>query len=86
MEQTYHFRPSGVCSRAIDITYEGETIKKVVFTGGCPGNTMGVSRLVAGKTFQEVIDLLGDVTCGNKPTSCPMQLALALQAIRAENK
>ena len=82
MEKTFHFLPTGVCSRGIDIVYEGETIKKVTFTGGCPGNTLGVSRLVAGKSFQEVIDLLGDVKCGAKPTSCPMQLAHALEAIR----
>ena len=85
MEQTYVYQTKGVCSRQIKITYEGETVRRIEFVGGCPGNTKGVAKLSEGHTFQELIDLLGNVTCGSKPTSCPMQLAIALQEIRAKN-
>ena len=86
MEGTFTYTPKDVCSRQIEITYEGEIIKKVRFIGGCPGNTLGVSRLVEGLSFDAVIALLGDIRCPgsrSKQTSCPMQLALAVQAIRA---
>jgi len=85
MEQTYLYQPKGVCSRQIKVTYEGEVVRRIEFVGGCPGNTQGVAKLAAGHTFQELIDLLGDVKCGSKPTSCPMQLALALKEIREKN-
>lgn len=85
MEATYTYIPKGVCSRQIKITYEGEVVRHIEFVGGCPGNTVGVARLSEGHTFQELIDLLGGIKCGSKPTSCPMQLALALQEIRQKN-
>ena len=38
----------GTCSRQIDIELDGETIRSVVFTGGCHGNTQGIAALVSG--------------------------------------
>lgn len=81
----YTYKTKGVCSQRIIVDMEGDIIRKVEFVGGCPGNTQGVAKLAAGHTFQELIDLLGDVKCGSKPTSCPMQLALALKEIREKN-
>ena len=52
------FKTSGVCSRTIEYEIDGNTIKSVKFIGGCPGNTIGVSRLVKGKTIDEVISIL----------------------------
>ena len=81
---TYHYRPQGVCSRAIDIEVEDGVVKSVRFTGGCNGNTQGVSRLVANRPVDEVIGLLSGISCNGRPTSCPDQLARALQEMKKE--
>lgn len=78
------FKTSGVCSRTIEYEIEGNTIKSVKFIGGCPGNTIGVSRLVKGKTVDEVISTLEGVPCRNG-TSCPDQLAKALKEYKAKH-
>ena len=41
--------------------------------------TKGVCALIKGMKAKEVIARLKGITCGNKPTSCPDQLATALQ-------
>ena len=71
------FKTSGVCSRQIDFEIENNIIKSVKFYGGCPGNTFGVSKLVVGRSVDEVISLLSGTPCRNG-TSCPDQLAKAL--------
>lgn len=81
----YRYRPQGVCSSEMVIDVDGDTIKDVKILGGCPGNTVGVSKLVVGKTIDEVIKLLKGIPCGGRPTSCPDQLAQALEKIK-ENK
>lgn len=75
---TYQTR--GVCSRVIDIDVndESDIIEKVIFHGGCAGNTQGVAALIRGMTVQEAIERLGGIRCGFKSTSCPDQLATAL--------
>lgn len=81
---TYHYKTRGVCSRAIDIELEGSVIKSVRFTGGCNGNTQGVASLVRGMDVNEAISRLKGIDCGGKGTSCPDQLATALeQALKA---
>ena len=40
------FIPNGVCSRAIHVELDGDTIKNVEFVGGCNGNTQGIAGLV----------------------------------------
>ncbi len=71
--------PRGVCSQAIHVDLDGDTIKNVQFVGGCAGNTQGISRLVRGMKVDEAISRLEGITCGYKPTSCPDQLARALK-------
>ncbi|MCM1267989.1 MAG: TIGR03905 family TSCPD domain-containing protein [Bacteroidales bacterium] len=73
------YQPKGVCSKAIDIEMEEGVIKSVQFTGGCNGNTQGISRLVVGMRAEDAIDRLRGIKCGFKNTSCPDQLACALQ-------
>ncbi len=79
----YTYRTKGTCSSQILIEIEGEMIKKVQFVGGCTGNTQGVARLAEGRRIDDVIDLLKGVQCRGG-TSCPDQLACALQEIRAQ--
>ena len=84
MAETISYQPVDVCARRIDITHENGIILKVVFTGGCGGNTQGVSRLVEGRKVEEVIALLDGIVCPGsrtRKTSCPAQLANALKTI-----
>ena len=50
--------------------------------GGCNGNLKGIGCLLKGRSVDEVIETLSGVKCGNKPTSCPDQIACALKAYR----
>ncbi|MBE6702597.1 MAG: TIGR03905 family TSCPD domain-containing protein [Ruminococcaceae bacterium] len=81
----FRYIPRGVCSRAIEIELEGDTVSSVRFEGGCAGNTQGVAALVRGMTVKEAIERLSGIRCGLKSTSCPDQLATALrQALRQD--
>ena len=73
------YQTRGVCSRAINVELDGDIVKSVEFVGGCAGNTQGVARLVEGMKVSEAISRLEGITCGPRPTSCPDQLAKALQ-------
>ena len=77
------YKPTGVCSKEINIELDGDVIKSVKFTGGCSGNTQGVAALVAGMKVSDAISRLEGIRCGIRETSCPAQLAKALkQAIQ----
>ena len=69
----------GTCSRQIDIDIEEGIIRHVAFTGGCHGNTQGVAALVCGMPVEDAIARLDGIDCHGKGTSCPDQLARALQ-------
>jgi uncharacterized protein (TIGR03905 family) len=79
---TYSYEPVGVCSMQINIETEGEKIKSVEFIGGCAGNTQGVAALVAGMEIDEAIRRLKGIDCRGRGTSCPDQLAKALEEIK----
>ncbi len=76
---TYEFTPQGVCSKKIILEVENGIVGDVTFIGGCNGNLKGISALVKGMEVQEVIDKLSGIRCGFKNTSCPAQLAKALE-------
>ncbi len=80
----YRYRPEGVCSSEMVIEVDGDTIKKVRIIGGCPGNTIGVSKLAEGRKIDEVIGMLKGIPCGGRGTSCPDQLSRALEKIKSE--
>ena len=71
--------PKSVCSRKIELDIENNKIVKAKFEGGCAGNTQGVARLLIGMKVEEAIERLSGIRCGFKPTSCPDQLAQALE-------
>lgn len=75
------FQPKGVCSTAIDIELKDGIIESVKFTGGCSGNLQGIGALVKGMTPEEAIGRLKGIRCGFKATSCPDQLARALESM-----
>lgn len=82
----YKYRPVGVCSQqiTIDINENDKTINDIQFLGGCNGNLKGISALAKGKTLDEIISALKGIRCGMKSTSCPDQLAHALEKIEEE--
>lgn len=75
----YRYTPQGVCSMQMIFKIDNGIIKNLKIIGGCPGNTVGVSRLVEGRTVEEVIKMLKGIPCGKKQTSCPDQVAKALE-------
>ena len=75
------YRTKGTCSSSIDIEMDGNVIKSVIFTGGCNGNLQGISKLVEVMSAEDAISRLKGIKCGFKPTSCPDQLAIALESI-----
>lgn len=77
--RTVEYRTHGTCSRAIrfDIDDEGR-IHGLQFNGGCNGNLQGVGRLCEGMKAEEVAERVRGIRCGMKPTSCPDQLAKAI--------
>ena len=82
-EDSMTYKTKGTCSTMIDIEMEPDqhTIKSVAFTGGCNGNLKGISSLVVGMKAEDAIARLKGIKCGFKPTSCPDQLARALEEI-----
>lgn len=75
----YRYKPEGVCSREMILEIENGIIKSLKIVGGCDGNTKGISKLVVGMKVEEVIEKLKGINCGFKGTSCPDQLAIALE-------
>lgn len=75
------FQTKGTCSTSIDIELSDGVIDSVKFTNGCNGNLQGISALVKGMTPEEAISRLKGIRCGYKSTSCPDQLAQALESM-----
>ncbi len=75
----HSYKTSGVCSRQIEIELDGDIIKSVEFEGGCSGNLQGVAILANGMNARDYIEKCKGIKCGSRPTSCPAQLAKALE-------
>lgn len=73
------YETKGVCSRNIDFDVVDGKVKNVSFLGGCNGNLQGIGSLVDGMDIDDVIEKLKGIQCGYKKTSCPDQLAQALE-------
>lgn len=80
MKKHIEYNTSGTCSKKVILDLEDDVITDCKFIGGCPGNTYGVAELVKGMTKDEAIKRLKGIKCGAKNTSCPDQLAKALEA------
>ena len=75
----FDYQPRGVCSRNIHVELDGDVIRSVKFTGGCHGNTQGVAALAQGMKVGDYIARCKGINCAGKGTSCPDQLAKALE-------
>lgn len=82
----YKYNTRGTCSREINFTVEDGILKDVEYIGGCNGNLQGISKLVEGMKIEDVIEKLQGIHCGMKGTSCPDQLAKALETAVKKNE
>lgn len=83
----YSYNPKGVCSVRITFDIENGILKNVKFERGCSGNTQGVAKLAEGMPATEVVKRLKGTDCAHRGTSCPDQLARAIElALLEENK
>jgi len=79
------YQTHGTCSKLIDIEVDDEgRLADVRFEGGCNGNLKGLAQLVRGMKADEVRQRLSGILCGTKGTSCPDQLAKALEEIEKQ--
>ena len=76
----YRYKPTGVCSSEIILNIEQGIIKDIQVIGGCDGNLKGIAALVKGMPINEVKEKLKGIKCGFKQTSCPDQIANAIEA------
>ena len=76
------YKTFGTCSREINFEVVDNKLTNVSFLGGCNGNLQGISALVKGMLVDEAIDRLKGIRCGFKNTSCPDQLATALESMK----
>lgn len=77
--KNYTVNLSGVCAQAVSFSIDGENIYNINFYGGCPGNTLAISKLLEGTKAQRVVDVLKGNDCGGRGTSCADQLARAVE-------
>ncbi len=81
---TYEYRTRGVCSAKITFDLTDGIVSDVRFMGGCNGNLKGIASLVDGMKAEDVIAKIKGTKCGFKNTSCPDQLAAALEQAMKE--
>lgn len=82
---TYNYKTKGTCSTMISFDLNDGIVSNIRFMGGCNGNLKGISSLVDGMNAEDVIRKIKGTKCGFKNTSCPDQLATALEeALKAE--
>lgn len=77
-----NFKPSGVCAKEISFDVVDNKVRNLNFINGCPGNLIGLSKLIDGMDIDEAIEKLKGIDCRGKGTSCPDQLSKALEEYR----
>lgn len=85
MRKELTYKTRGTCSRYIYVEIEDGVIQNVTFDGGCNGNTSGISSLIVGMTAEEAIKRMKGIRCGMRATSCPDQLAQAIELCLAQD-
>lgn len=82
---SYTYKPRGVCSVQIDFEIDDGLVHNVKFYRGCNGNTQGLAALAEGMPVEELIKRLKGTNCNGRGTSCPDQLAQAIEKAVSEN-
>lgn len=78
----YTYKTRGTCAQMISFEVEDNKVSNVQFFGGCNGNLKGIGALVEGMDIDDVISRIEGIKCGMKSTSCPDQLAKALNEVK----
>ena len=81
-----NYKTKGTCSREISFDVVDNKVTNVRFLGGCSGNTQGVAALVEGMDVNEAIKRMDGIDCAGRGTSCPDQLAQALEQYLEQQK
>lgn len=84
MERVIQYETKGTCCKLMQIKLDDDVIVDANFMGGCNGNLQGLTNLIKGMKIDDVIDRLSGIKCGDKPTSCPDQLARCLSEFKAK--
>ncbi len=74
------YKTKGVCCSRIKFDIQDGILRNVEFENGCDGNLKALCNLAEGMPVDEVIKRLRGIDCDGKGTSCPDQLAKALEA------
>ena len=72
--------PEDVCASSMTIWIDNGIITKTEILDSCHGNSQGIIRLIEGRPAEEVVALLKGIDCEGRGTSCPDQLARALES------
>ncbi len=83
MERVIQYETKGTCCRLMQVKLDDDVIVDANFLGGCNGNLQGLTNLIKGMKIDDVINRLSGIKCGDKPTSCPDQLARCLSEFKA---
>jgi len=76
----FNYKTKDTCSTNIKLELEGNTVRNIVFTGGCNGNLKAIPLILDGWTVEQIEEKCKGITCGRRPTSCADQLAHAVRA------
>ena len=77
--QDYTIQTNHVCARQISFSLENGKLHNIKFHGGCPGNTLAISKLLEGADAVKTVQILKGNDCGGKGTSCADQLARGIE-------
>lgn len=77
--QDYTIQTNYVCAKQISFSLENGKLHNIKFHGGCPGNTLAISKLLEGADAVKTVQILKGNDCGGKGTSCADQLARGIE-------
>jgi uncharacterized protein (TIGR03905 family) len=80
----FEYKPKGTCSTKITFDIKDGKIRQIAFKDGCEGNLNGISKLAEGMDARQLVSMLKGTRCGRRKTSCPDQLAIAVEQALAE--
>lgn len=85
-KELIEYKTQGTCCALMHVEVEDNKIINAEFFGGCNGNLKGLKSLIKGMDIDDVIKRLQGITCKDKPTSCPDQLAQCLIQYKSRSK
>lgn len=77
--KNYTINTNGICAMQISFSLNKGNIYNIKFLGGCPGNTVALSKLLEGTSAKRLVELLKGNDCDGKGTSCADQLARGVE-------